>query len=287
MKKKLLVSFSGGKSSGYMLWWIFNEWQDRHNWEIVVVFANTGKEVEGTLLFVDECANEWGIDIVWVEAKCKDDNGVPFSEKGRSVKHKVVNFETASRNGEPFEEMISILGIPSTNAPLCSYQLKRAAIMSYIKSIGWDDYYTAIGVRVDEPKRLPSMADAENKKIIYFLAHVHPTTKKFVSLWWSNRGFNLDIHPDDGNCDNCWKKDLNRLCRNARRKPNSFDWWQNMTDKYGHLNPREVDLEPPFNFYRGNLSPKEILEIANKKNNQTILFTGEPFNSCEESCEAF
>ena len=54
-KKRLLISFSGGRTSAFMLWWLFNKWDDRHNWEMVVVFANTGKENKGTLFFVDEC----------------------------------------------------------------------------------------------------------------------------------------------------------------------------------------------------------------------------------------
>lgn len=286
MKKRLRISFSGGRTSAYMTWWLLNEWQDRHNWEIIVVFANTGKEAEGTLFFVDECAQEWGIDIIWVEAKCKDENGVPFSEKGWSVQHKVVTYETASREGEPFEEMISVLGIPSTNEPFCSKQLKKAALDSYTKSIGWTDYYTAIGIRADEADRISP--NREKQKILYPLAQFNPTTKRQVKEWWDKQPFDLNIHPDEGNCDNCWKKDMPRLVRNMVRNPESFDWWEEMVATYGHFNPRNLDLLPPFNFYRGNTSVLDIRKLADMSQaelRQLTLF--EPLDGCAESCEVF
>lgn len=282
MKGKLLISFSGGRTSAYMMWWILNEWEDRHNWEIIVVFANTGKEVEGTLFFVDECSQEWDIPIAWVEAKCKDENGVPFSDKGWKVKHKIVNYETASRKGEPFEEMISVLGIPSTNAPFCSKQLKRLAIESYAKSIGWEDYMVASGIRIDEDRPL------DRGRCIYPFIDIKPTTKIEVVIWFMRQPFNLQIHPDDGNCDNCWKKDDPRLVRNMIRKPDSFIWWESMTTKYGHLNPRETELNPPFHFFRGNKSVMDIRNLAGMSQAELKqLSMGFADDPCNESCEAF
>jgi len=190
-----------------MMWWLLNEWEDRNNWEMIVVFANTGKEAEETLFFVDECAQEWNIPIVWVE-------GYPSKKgKGWSVEHKVVTYETASRNGEPFEALISRLGIPSENAPFCSYQLKRLPIESYCKSIGFTKFHKAIGIRIDEPIRLDK--DWKKKKIFYPLAGINPTKKRDIVLWWKKQSFDLRIHNDEGNCDNCWKKDFPRLARNA------------------------------------------------------------------------
>lgn len=266
----------------YMTWWLFNEWAERDDWEKIVVFANTGKEVEGTLFFVDECSQEWCIPIVWVEARFKDDEGKPYSEKGWAVKHRVITYETASRKGEPFEEMISLLGIPSSNAPFCSKQLKRLAIESYAKSIGWTDYMVASGIRVDENRPL------DRKRCIYPFIDIKPTYKIEVLLWWSNQPFNLAIHPDDGNCDNCWKKNTNLLVRNIVRKPEGFLWWEQMEKNYGCLNPRNIDLKPPFNFFRGNKSVSDIRELA--KLNQAELkqmSMFEPLNPCGESCEAF
>jgi hypothetical protein len=286
MENKLLISFSGGRTSAYMMWWLFNEWEDRNEWDKIVVFANTGKEAEGTLFFVDECATEWGIDIIWVEASHKDENGATYSNKGWKVKHKVVNYETASRNGEPFEEMISVLGIPRTDEPHCSRQLKTYAIESYLKSIGWEKYHRAIGIRFDELKRIDE--NKVKKRIIYPLAELNPVTKSMVSEWWDKQSFKLNIHPDEGNCDNCWKKDFPRLARNMQRNPKSFEWWKSMEDKYGYFNPRNNTLAPPFNFYRSNKSTidiKNMTELNQAQLKQITMF--EPLDGCSESCEAF
>lgn len=286
MKKRLLISFSGGRTSGYMLWYLFNQWPERDNWEKLVVFANTGKEVEGTLEFIEMCSRRFAISIIWVESRHLDDNGNRFSKRARRVSFKVVDFNTASRNGEPFEEMLSVLGIPSTNAPLYSEQLKKKAIHEYCKSIGWKKYHKALGIRYDEPTRINKNAD--KLRIVYPLVSDTVMSKHDILAWWAEQSFNLQIDAGLGNCDNCWKKNKNLLVRNAKKYPESFIWWQEMTDKYGQLNPRNTELKPPFNFYRGNLSPKDILAMIkltpDELNNITL---SEPLNGCAESCEAF
>lgn len=280
VKKRLLISFSGGRTSAYMLWWLWNCWEQRNDWEILVVFANTGKEVENTLFFVDECSQEWNIPIVWVE-------GYPSEEgKGWKVEHKVVTYETASRKGEPFEALIKRIGIPCDNAPFCSDQMKKKAIESYCKSIGFDDFYKAIGIRIDEPTRLKKTWEEE--KIFYPLAGINPMKKRDIILWWQEQPFDLDIHPDEGNCDNCWKKDYPRLVRNLLRNPKSFDWWTEMEFKYGNYNPRNLEILPPFNFFRTNKSTLDIKKMAEMSQSQLKEITMfEVLDGCAETCEVW
>lgn len=283
-KEKLLVSFSGGRTSAKMMKWIYDNWAEKY--ELLTVFSNTGKEDEETLKFVHECEVRWGIPIIWVEVMHKDDNGNRFSPKGWKVSHKIVSYETASRNGEPFEEMISVLGIPSTVAPFCSDQMKRKPIESYLKSIGWKDFYKAIGIRSDEVDRVNP--NFKKLKILYPLVNESPTTSKESKDWFNEQGFDLNVHPDSGNCDNCLKKNINILCRNAIRIPESFDWWQDMTDKYANYSPRNGEAKPPFSFFRGGLNPVDIFELS-KESKYRIdeISETDRLNGCGGSCEAF
>ena len=67
MGKNLLVSFSGGETSGFMAQWIKNHLDDVYD-EIVFVFANTGLENEQTLEFVQKCDEHFKLNVQWVVA---------------------------------------------------------------------------------------------------------------------------------------------------------------------------------------------------------------------------
>jgi 3'-phosphoadenosine 5'-phosphosulfate sulfotransferase (PAPS reductase)/FAD synthetase len=67
IKEKSVISFSGGRSSAFMLYKIL----EAHNFKLPdylsVIFCNTGKEMPQTLNFVEACSKNWNIDIVWLE----------------------------------------------------------------------------------------------------------------------------------------------------------------------------------------------------------------------------
>ena len=86
-KHTLVVSFSGGRTSGYLTKKLLEE---RHKWkDIIVIFANTGQEHEKTLEFINKCDANYGFNTVWIEA-------VTHPGKRKASTAKVVDFETAA-----------------------------------------------------------------------------------------------------------------------------------------------------------------------------------------------
>jgi len=81
------ISFSGGRTSAYMLWRVLQS-NGGLPAEAIVCFANTGKEDEKTLEFVRDCAVNWEVPIVWLE----------FCDT--KSKFEIVDFDNASREGD-------------------------------------------------------------------------------------------------------------------------------------------------------------------------------------------
>lgn len=247
-KKKLLVSFSGGETSAYMAQYLWKHKQDE--FDMVFVFANTGLENEQTLKFVKQCSDHFGFDIHWVEAVVQ--HGV---RKG--TLHKVVNYETASREGEPFEDVIKKYGVPNQAFPHCTREAKLSPITSFTKSyFGTRDYYTAIGIRSDEADRINSKAG--ELKLIYPLISKNyiPMTKPKINFWWSQQPFRLELKGYQGNCITCWKKADKKLFQIYKENPSSFDFMNRMEQKYGMVRGEKSV------FFRKQRSTNDIIEAA-------------------------
>ena len=134
-----LISFSGGRTSGYMLYQILKAHDFNLPDDIYVTFANTGKEAEQTLEFVRDCANNWGVKVHWLEHY--------FADERPKHRTKEVTFATASRNGEPFERLIDQRGIlPNPVARYCSSELKIKVMERFMRSQGYQEWSNVFGL---------------------------------------------------------------------------------------------------------------------------------------------
>ncbi|MBS0371784.1 MAG: Nin-like protein [Proteobacteria bacterium] len=219
------IMFSGGRTSAYMLWRVLQS-NDGLPSDCVVCFANTGKEEEATLRFVQRCSDEWGVPIKWLEY-------TPHKET--RWRFRVVNFETASRNGEPFEAMIlNKKYMPNPVTRICTGELKIKTMANYLLSIGMAETQeegtrmSFIGIRADEPRRAAKQSD--KSRIPLYLAGVDV---REVGQFWSSQPFNLELPTYNGrtlagNCDLCFLKPANQVFTLIQERPERAIWWAKM-----------------------------------------------------------
>ena len=275
--KTLIISFSGGRTSGYLTHQMLkekNQWKDIH-----VVFANTGQEHEKTLEFINNCDINFGFNTKWIEA-------VHTFEKGKGVTYKTVDFKTASRTGEPFENAIKKFGLPFSKSPHCTRELKNYPINSYIKSLGLTkkDYKIAIGIRADEAKR----ANPDNKLNFIFPLLDTNIHKQDVLDWWEDQKFDLEIPEHMGNCVWCWKKSYKKLMTVMAECPEAFDFPERMEKLYSRNGAVANKLQKDIKIFRGWKSVENIREMMSQGFDKYIdLHHLHITDGCSESCEPF
>lgn len=251
------------------------------NKEVVITFANTGQEHEKTLEFVQRCADHFGWNVVWVEAVVREGHG-------NGTIHRLVDFNTASRDGKPFEDVIQKFGIPNQKFLHCTRELKDRPITSYLRSIGWKagSYSTAVGIRDDELDRISPTMKARG--FVYPCAD-WGITEEDVARFWDRQPFTLEIPEHWGNCVWCWKKSPRKLMTLAKAAPEIFEFPARMERLYPNAGAGDGNRR----FFRGRKLTGDILKDA-----QTLKF--EPFvdgrfidfdedldvgGSCGDSCE--
>ena len=218
-----VISFSGGRTSAYML----NQFIKANDGILPdnyhALFCNTGKECEETLAFVQRCRDEWETEIVWLE----------YAEKKT---FKQVDYGSASRNGEPFEQLITDRNcLPNSQMRFCTGELKVLTIDRYMKSIGINDYTTAIGIRADEPLRVVKMRAKED--------YIVPLASENIGVrdirdFWEEQGFNLELPTlQDGkclysNCDLCFLKG-HGIKLSLIHEGVDPDWWIEQENRIG------------------------------------------------------
>ncbi len=222
-----VISVSGGRTSAYLLYQVLQANDGKLPEDSLAVFANTGKEAEQTLEFVKNCADKWNVEIHWLEFR-------PTKRK-----FEIVDFNTASRNGEPFEAMIDHYGkLPNTTMRMCTGQLKIEPIDRFVKErwkpLGhkYDDNCNWMGIRADEMRR---SAKFDKRRVPLVVAGV---TKHDVGKFWANYDFDLELPNVNGttnhsNCDLCFLKNEGVLMSLIRENPEKANWWIAQEEKTG------------------------------------------------------
>ncbi len=232
-----VISFSGGRTSAYMLRRILDEGLRT---DVHVLFANTGKELPETLDFIHQCGTRWGVPITWLEYRPltleQDHHPSQFVAE-------VVTYETASRNGEPFDRLLTKLGfLPNVTMRSCTHYLKSKLIDKYIRTTwGWDDWKVVIGIRADEPRRVSRMKaqnDREDGQRSLPLADTGITVEE-VMAFWAQQPFDLGLRPDQGNCDLCFLKSTKKIINLIRESPEKARWWAEWEQRRGQVFRRD------------------------------------------------
>jgi hypothetical protein len=211
-----VVSFSGGRTSGFMLRQILDAHGGQPD-DLKVCFQNTGLEHPATYQFVQDVADSWEVEITWIEY-CLDGEGLPS--------YRVVDFDTASRDGEPFAKLIGKKNyLPNPVARICTGNLKvetmerwagdQVALASGFESV--------IGLRADEPRR--ALRVRGKVCVPVFEAG---DTEADVLRFWQNHSFDLGLplyNNHASNCVGCFLKGRDKLELLMLEMPEAFDWW--------------------------------------------------------------
>jgi 3'-phosphoadenosine 5'-phosphosulfate sulfotransferase (PAPS reductase)/FAD synthetase len=244
-----LISFSGGRTSAFMLHEILRAYDGKLPEDVVVAFANTGKEREETLRFVHECGSRWGVKIHWLEYRPKGSDTFPFSsdelryggllrwwldaaKRCGDAGYEEVGFNSASRSGEPFAALIvKKQFLPNSVMRFCTTELKVRVMNRFLRAeLGCDRWVNAIGLRYDEGRRvLKALArndsNKEPFKAVMPLSKAR-VTKRDVLAFWAEQPFDLGLKDYEGNCDLCFLKGRGKRLRLIRDNPGMADWWK-------------------------------------------------------------
>ncbi len=165
----------------------------------------------------------WSIlGVRWVELRIEPTPGGKLKHGYREV-----DYQTASRRGEPFEAMIDARSfLPNPVMRICTQELKIRPMKEFALAAGFDHWTNVIGLRADEPRRVakttaPNRERWENECPLARAG----VTEGDVMAFWRSQPFDLRLMPHEGNCDLCFLKGRAKLERIIRARPELVDWW--------------------------------------------------------------
>ena len=251
-----IVNVSGGRSSAFMLWNILQAHGGSLPENLRAVFCNTGKEREETLVFVAELAERWGVDVAWLEYRHD-----PDAPRGRRRHYAVADFNTASRNGEPFEMLIrESRMLPTVVKRICTQELKVQTAARYARrELGWREHRNVIGFRYDEPARWKRVLRKGECRTDFPMV-LAKATRADVARFWKAQPFDLGIPSERGNCDLCFLKGKRKLVAEIKAEPGRAAWWIAQEDWIEDWRPHMVKRENLQ--FRQRHSYRQLLSLA-------------------------
>jgi len=192
-----MISFSGGRTSAYMLRQILDVGLRK---DVHVLFADTGKERAETYEFIGDCARHWSVAV-----------------------HQV------ARPGG-FTQLITDRSfLPNPVMRFCTQELKIRPMRDWMLARGYQHWTNVVGIRADEPRRIDKMKEAEEKRserwdIALPLADAG-VTEADVMTFWAAQPFDLQLRSYEGNCDLCFLKGPRKRQAIMRDRPDLAVWW--------------------------------------------------------------
>jgi hypothetical protein len=113
--------------------------------------------------------------------------------------------------------------------------MKVRAIHRYLKSIGWTEWDSMLGIRADEQRRLAKIGNQDYGKHEEKVAPLGRVgvTKEMVGKFWESMPFDLELPNINGvtmhgNCDLCYLKGGAQILSLIKEKPERAVWWAKM-----------------------------------------------------------
>ena len=295
---KHVVSFSGGRTSAYLVYLIeqmrkSGEWTDH----VEYIFMDTGAEHPKTYEFIKKCVEHFGIELTCLRGDFNQPVGVGHTYKVVSIddcNHDMVN--------GPFAQLMRKYGAPTVMSAWCTSRMKEETHDKYCSDkYGKGNYVTWLGIRADEPARLK----IGKRKDLRYMAEITDFEKDDVLDFWAGMPFDLEIQEHLGNCVFCIKKSINKIALAARDEPElAAEWVAAIESGSDRLNqPIEKQTEGLFIeaytqqikkgvMYRGSNTMQSIIAKFELHSRDEIYDTirsmkRKESGGCTESCEAF
>lgn len=285
---KKVISFSGGRTSAYLVH-LFKSDPNAH-----FVFMDTGAEHPATYQFIQEVVKYWGIDLICLRV-------VINPQLGKGGDYRILGLDELEQDLQPWKDMLAKYGAPAYDMAYCTGRMKTEPFKKYCtEKFGKGNYQTWIGIRSDEPKRLPievlkllglpvHQNAVKRKPQMNYLAEISDFDKQDILNWWKKQPFDLSIPEHLGNCVFCIKKSLKKIALAEKDEAQMAIKWIDLTEgDYVRTHGRKHNHK---RMYRDRLHMSDVIEIFKGYSRNQIfnsLRSTKQFdtNSCSESCEA-